>query len=161
MGCIFSPLWCNGVLYRPRVSCGILRRMKAFSFQTRLALDDLHPVEQPTPSPGARQVLLRMRAASLNYRDLSIARGEYGSYRLPLVPISDGAGTIVALGPEIRRFRVGELVCPTYVPDWIAGPIQEETARRRLGGSVDGVLREFMCVDEEALVRAPAHVTAA
>jgi len=147
--------------FRTAGSCGIVSRMKAFVFENRLALDDLHPVEQLAPSPGARQVLLRMRAASLNYRDLSIARGEYGSYRLPLVPVSDGAGVIVALGAEVRRFRVGDLVCPTYVPDWIGGPIQEETARRRLGGPVDGVLRELMCVDEEALVRAPAHFTAA
>lgn len=135
--------------------------MKAFVFESRLALDDLRAVEQPAPSPGPREVLLQMRAASLNYRDLSIARGEYGSYPLPLVPVSDGAGTIVALGSEARRFRVGDLVCPSYVPDWIDGPVQEKTARRRLGGPADGVLREVMCVDEEALVRAPAHFTAA
>jgi NADPH:quinone reductase-like Zn-dependent oxidoreductase len=147
--------------YRTDRSCGIVGRMKAFVFENRLTLNDLHAVEQPAPSPGARQVLLRMQAASLNYRDLSIARGEYGSYPLPLVPVSDGAGTIVAIGSEVRRFRVGELVCPTYVPDWISGPIQEETARRRLGGPVDGVVRELMCVDEQALVCAPAHFTAA
>ena len=135
--------------------------MKAFAFESRLALDDLHAVEQTEPSPSGRQVLVRMRAASLNYRDLSIARGEYGSYRLPLVPVSDGAGTIVALGSAVRRFRVGDLVCPAYVPDWIDGPVKEETAKRRLGGPVDGVLRELMCLDEEALVRAPSHFTAA
>jgi NADPH:quinone reductase-like Zn-dependent oxidoreductase len=135
--------------------------MKAFVFENRLALDDLRRVEQPVPSPGPRQVLLRMRAASLNYRDLSIARGDYGSYRLPLVPVSDGAGTVVAVGPEVRRFQVGDLVCPSYVPDWIEGSIQEQTAMRRLGGPADGVLRELMCVDEDAAVRAPAHLDAA
>lgn len=147
--------------YRSRSSCGIVHGVKAFVFENRLARDDLRVIEQPAPSPGARQVLLRMQAASLNYRDLSIAGGEYGRYPLPLVPVSDGAGTIVALGSEVRRFRVGELVCPTYVPDWIGGPVQEETARRRLGGPADGVMRELMCVDEQALVRAPAHLTAA
>jgi len=135
--------------------------MKAFVFENNLALDDLRAVDCPDPSPGPRQVLLSMRAASLNYRDLSIARGEYGSYPLPLVPVSDGAGSVVAVGSEVRRFRVGDLLCPTYVPDWIEGPIQQETATRRLGGSVDGVLRELMCVDEDAVVRAPAHLTAA
>jgi NADPH:quinone reductase-like Zn-dependent oxidoreductase len=139
----------------------MVSRMKAFVFENRLALDDLRVVERLAPAPGARQVLLRMRAASLNYRDLSIARGEYGRYPLPLVPVSDGAGTIVALGSEVRRLRVGDLVCPSYVPDWLDGAIQEETARRRLGGPVDGVLRELLCVDEEALVRAPAHFTPA
>jgi len=147
--------------YRSRAACCILCRMKAFVFKDRLALDDLRAVEQLAPSPGARQVLLRMRAASLNYRDLSIGRGEYGRYPLPLVPVSDGAGTIVAIGPEVRRFGVGDLVCPTYVPDWLDGPVEETTARRRLGGPLPGVMRELMCVDEEALVRAPSHFTAA
>jgi NADPH:quinone reductase-like Zn-dependent oxidoreductase len=135
--------------------------MKAFVFQSRLALDDLRPVDLPTPEPGPGQILLRMRAASLNYRDLSIARGDYGSFRLPLVPLSDGAGTIVAIGSDVRRFGVGDLVCPSYVPDWSEGPIQEETARRRLGGPSDGVLRELMCVDELAAVRVPAHLDGA
>jgi NADPH:quinone reductase-like Zn-dependent oxidoreductase len=132
--------------------------MKAFVFENRLALDDLRPVEQPAPTPGPRQLLLRMRAASLNYRDLSIARGEYGSYRLPLVPLSDGAGTVIAVGSDVRRFQVGEVVCPSYVPDWIGGPIREQTVARRLGGPADGVLRQLMCVDEDAAVRAPAHL---
>jgi len=135
--------------------------MKAMVFANRLALDDLRVVDRPAPSPGPRQVLLRMRAASLNYRDLSIARGEYGSYPLPLVPVSDGAGEVVAVGPEVCRVRVGDLACPTYVPDWLDGPIQQETAWRRLGGPADGVLSELMCVNEDALVRAPAHFSAA
>jgi NADPH:quinone reductase-like Zn-dependent oxidoreductase len=75
--------------------------------------------------------------------------------------VSDGAGTILAIGSDVRRFRVGDLVYPSYVPDWIGGPIQQETARRRLGGPMDGVARELMCVEEEALVRAPAGFTAA
>jgi len=102
-----------------------------------------------------------MRAAALNYRDLSIARGEYGSYPLPLVPVSDGVGTVIAIGDQVRRFQVGDLVCPSYVPGWVEGAIREETAMRRLGGPSNGVLRELMCVDEEAAVRAPAHLDAA
>jgi NADPH:quinone reductase-like Zn-dependent oxidoreductase len=134
--------------------------MNTVVFASRLALDDLTVVTRPTPTPGPRELLLRMRAASLNYRDLAIARGEYGAYPLPLVPLSDGAGEVVAVGPEVRRFRPGDLVCPAYVPDWIDGPVREETARRRLGGTVDGVLAEWVSVAEEAAVRAPAHLTA-
>jgi NADPH:quinone reductase-like Zn-dependent oxidoreductase len=134
--------------------------MKAIVFKDRLALDDLRMVERPDPAPGPREILVRVRAASLNYRDLSIARGEYGVYALPLVPLSDGAGEVVAVGSEVRRFRVGDRVSPTYVPDWIDGPIQEETAARRLGGPIDGVLRELMCVDESAAVRVPGHLDA-
>lgn len=135
--------------------------MRAIVFENELSLGHLRVVDRSEPSPGPRQVVLRMQAASLNYRDLSIARGEYGSYPLPLVPLSDGAGEVVAVGSEVRRVQLGDLVCPTYVPDWIDGPIQQDTARRRLGGPVDGVLRELMCVDEEAVVRAPAHLSAA
>lgn len=134
--------------------------MKTFVFEQKLALDDLRIVDRPAPTPGPRQVLLRMRAASLNYRDLSIAAGDYGSYALPLVPLSDGAGTVIAVGPDVHRFEVGDLACPAYVPDWIAGPIQRETAARRLGGPADGVLSELICVDEDAAVRAPAHLSA-
>jgi NADPH:quinone reductase-like Zn-dependent oxidoreductase len=101
-----------------------------------------------------------MRAASLNYRDLAIARGGYGVHPLPLIPLSDGVGTVVAVGSEVRRFKVGDLVSPSYVPEWIDGPIREETALRRLGGPIDGVLRELMCVDEDKAVRAPAHLEA-
>jgi NADPH:quinone reductase-like Zn-dependent oxidoreductase len=135
--------------------------MKAFVFEHRLALDDLRLIDRPAPAPGPRQILLRMQAASLNYRDLSIAGGDYGSYPLPLVPLSDGAGTVTAVGAEVRRFRLGDLVSPAYVPDWISGPMRRETALRRLGGPADGVLSELVCLDEEAAVRAPAHLSAA
>jgi NADPH:quinone reductase-like Zn-dependent oxidoreductase len=133
--------------------------MKTIVLQNRLALDELRIVERPDPTPGPREILVCIRAASLNYRDLSIARGEYGSYALPLVPLSDGAGEVVAVGSEVQRFRIGDCVIPTYVPDWIDGPIQQETAVRRLGGPVDGVLRELMCIDEVAAVRAPEHLS--
>jgi NADPH:quinone reductase-like Zn-dependent oxidoreductase len=147
--------------YRRRAGRRILGLMRAVVFENRLALDGLRVVERAAPSVGPRQVLLRMRAASLNYRDLSIARGEYGAYGLPLVPLSDGAGTVIAAGSEAHRFEIGDLVCPSYVPEWIDGPIRPETALRRLGGPVDGVLRELMCVDEDQAVRAPAHLEAA
>ena len=101
--------------------------MKAFQFRERVALDDLAMVELPMPVPGAREVLLRMRAASLNYRDLVIARGEYGRYPVPLIPVSDGAGEVVALGPGVTRFAPGDLACPSYVPDWIDGPVRAES----------------------------------
>ena len=134
--------------------------MKAVVFNSRLALDDLRVVEIAAPTVAPRQILLRMRAASLNYRDLAIARGGYGVHPLPLIPLSDGVGTVVAVGSEVGRFKVGDLVSPSYVPEWIDGPIREETALRRLGGSIDGVLRELMCVDEDKAVRAPAHLEA-
>lgn len=134
--------------------------MKTLQFDTRLSLDDLSLVERPVPSPGSRQMVLRVRAVSLNYRDLAIARGTYGAYPLPLVPGSDAAGEVVQVGADVRRFAVGDAACLSYVPDWVDGPVRAETAQRRLGGPVPGVLSEYVVADESAVVRSPAHLTA-
>jgi NADPH:quinone reductase-like Zn-dependent oxidoreductase len=107
-------------------------------------------------------MVLRMRAVELNYRDLAIARGHYHvAVSPPLVPLSDGAGEVVSIGSKVRRVRVGELACPVYLPDWIDGPISPRVGRRRLGGPSDGVLAEMMCLNEQDVVRAPAHLDAA
>lgn len=137
-----------------------IERMKTLLYQDRISLDTLTLVERPVPEPGPRELLLRMRAVALNYRDLAIARGTYGAFSAPLVPLSDGAGEVVALGRGVTRFRTGDLVCPAYVPDWIDGPVRPEFARRRLGGPSDGVAAEYVVVGEEAAVRAPAHLDA-
>ncbi|HET9933366.1 MAG TPA: NAD(P)-dependent alcohol dehydrogenase [Polyangiaceae bacterium] len=134
--------------------------MKAYVFEKRLALDELKPVERPIPTPKSHEILVAMRAVSLNFRDLAIARGDYGNFPCPLVPLSDGAGEVVACGASVTRFSKGDLVCAAYVPDWIDGPVSERVARRRLGGPSDGVLAEYICVDESAAVRAPAHFDA-
>lgn len=134
--------------------------MKAFVFERRLALEELTPVERPIPTPKPNEILVAMRAVALNFRDLAIARGQYGAFACPLVPLSDGAGEVVACGSAVTRFAKGDLVCAAYVPDWIDGPASERVARRRLGGPVDGVLAEYVCIDEAAAVRAPAHLDA-
>lgn len=130
--------------------------MKTFAYRTRLALDDLAIVERPTPRVGPREVLVRVDAVSLEYRDLAIARGTYGVLPLPLVPASSAAGEVVATGSEVTRFAVGDRVSPAYVPAWRDGPVDEAVARGRLGGPLDGVLAEHVAVHEEALVRTPA-----
>ncbi|HKU98234.1 MAG TPA: NAD(P)-dependent alcohol dehydrogenase [Vineibacter sp.] len=133
--------------------------MKVYAYAERIALADLRVLERPDPLPGAHDVVLRMRAAALNYRDLAIARGNYHvGVAPPLVPVSDGAGEVIAVGAQVTRFRPGDLACPVYLPDWIDGPVSPRVARRRLGGPSDGVLAEFMCVNEEAAVRAPSHL---
>lgn len=133
--------------------------MKAYTYVDRISLDDLRPVEVPDPTPGPHEVVLRMRAAALNYRDLAISSGHYhiNAYP-PLIPISDGAGEVVAVGDRVTRLRVGELACPTYLPDWIDGFCNPAVLRRRLGGPNDGVLSEFFCANEDEVVRAPAHL---
>jgi NADPH:quinone reductase-like Zn-dependent oxidoreductase len=135
------------------------REMRAYLYEERIALDGLVLVERPDPEPGPRDVVLRMRAAALNYRDLAIASGHYHiAVEPPLVPVSDGAGEVVHIGAEVTRVRLGDLACPVYLPDWIEGPDNPAVIRRRMGGPSDGVLSEFVCLHEEEVVRAPADL---
>lgn len=122
-------------------------------------VDQLRRVERPAPTAGPHELLLRIRAASLNYRDLVVVRGEYGTFDLPLVPVSDGVGEVVATGNRVTRFRVGDRVCPAYVPDWIDGAPDEALVRRRLGGPLDGVFAELLVVPETAAVAVPSHLS--
>jgi NADPH:quinone reductase-like Zn-dependent oxidoreductase len=132
--------------------------MKTFEL-SGIGVDSLVFAERPMPPVGPHDLLLRVRAASLNYRDLAIARGEYGKVSLPLVLGSDAVGEVIETGAEATRFAAGERVIPTDTPDWISGPPDERTLRRRLGGPLPGVLSELMVVSEEAAVAAPTHLT--
>jgi NADPH:quinone reductase-like Zn-dependent oxidoreductase len=99
--------------------------MRCYQFTKSVSIEDLQQVERPDPAPGPHDIVLRMRAASLNFRDLAIIRGNYHVDVLaPLVPLSDGAGEVIRIGNEVTRFRVGDLACPTYLPEWIDGPIR-------------------------------------
>jgi NADPH:quinone reductase-like Zn-dependent oxidoreductase len=134
--------------------------MRAVVLQGGFGLDCVRLEERPDPTPAAGQVLLRMRAASLNYRDLSIARGEYDpSLKRTLVLGSDGVGEVVALGEGVTRFAVGERLCPLFVRGWYNGPPTRETPRSSLGGPVDGTFSELLCVAEDDLVRPPEHLS--
>jgi NADPH:quinone reductase-like Zn-dependent oxidoreductase len=133
--------------------------MRAYQFEGDFSMGSLRLARRPDPVPGVRDVVLRMRAVALNYRDLAIMRGEYHTrVSPPLVPLSDGVGEVVQVGAEVTRLRVGELACPTYLPDWIDGPVRPSGVARRLGGPCHGVLAELVCVSEEAAVRAPDHL---
>lgn len=110
----------------------------------------------PAPTPGHGEVLVRLRAAALNYRDYALVYGGYGrALQPPFVLGSDGAGEVVATGPGAARFQFGDRVVLHYVVDWIAGEPTEETTRRRLGGPMDGTFAELVAVPEHALVRLP------
>lgn len=111
----------------------------------------------PVPVPTGRQVLVRMRFASLNYRDLKIVEGRYApAPALPLVPLSDGSGEVVGMGPDARRFRAGQAVIPVYYQGWHVGAMADRPPDcRQLGGDVDGVARDLMLVEEDDLLPVP------
>jgi len=125
-----------------------------------LGLDHLTIVERPEPRPGAGEVLVRLRAASLNYRDLIAIDGGYGSQqkRCDLVPLSDGAGEIVEVGAAVTRWRVGDRVVGCFFARWDSGPPNEQRLAATLGGSIDGVACEYRVFGENAILPIPAHL---
>ena len=125
------------------------------------SLEHLHRGERPAPVAGPGQVLLRMRAASLNYRDLVVLRRGYGSLTgtLPLIPVSDGVGEVVALGAGTTRVSLGDRVCPMFAPEWPGGAPTSARLARTLGGPLDGVMAQLMAIDERGVVKVPAHLS--
>jgi NADPH:quinone reductase-like Zn-dependent oxidoreductase len=135
-------------------------KMKAYEY-SKLGLENLTLVERDVPKPGPHQVVVQFHAASLNYRDLLFARGLYNPRpQLPAVPLSDGAGEIIALGEGVTRWKPGDRVCPLFMQGWIEGPLTSAKSRTALGaGDLDGVLREYGAFHEEGLVRIPEHLS--
>jgi NADPH:quinone reductase-like Zn-dependent oxidoreductase len=134
--------------------------MRAYHFPKRTGFDDLTRVELPMPKPGRRQVLIKIAACSLNYRDLAVA---HGTYRMPvldsLVPLSDGAGEVVEAGPDVTRVKRGDRVAGCFFQGWLGGPINAEVVRHALGGSYQGVLAEYVVLEEDGVVRLPDHLS--
>src|SRR5947209_20086747 len=96
--------------------------MKAIELQSAFGIDSLHVVDRSEPTPGHGQVLLRMKAWSLNYRDLMLVKGQYNPrLRLPFVPLSDGVGEVTAVGPGVDRVKVGERVAGCFMQGWVDG----------------------------------------
>src|SRR5438874_13217802 len=117
-----------------------MRLMKAIELQNTFGIDNLAVVDRPEPSPGPGQVLLKMRAFSLNYRDLLVVKGQYNpKLKLPMVPLSDGVGEVAAVGEGVTRVKVGDRVCPLFMQEWLAGELTDAKARSALGGGNDGV----------------------
>jgi NADPH:quinone reductase-like Zn-dependent oxidoreductase len=121
--------------------------------------EGLKLVERPVPEPGPGEVVVRLRAASLNYRDLVTVRMARPDARTGFVPLSDGCGEIAAVGPGVTRVRVGERVAPQFFPDWISGPPVPEVRATSLGGPADGCLAQYLRVAAHGVTRAPANLS--
>lgn len=135
--------------------------MRAYCVTPAFGLENAALRELPTPEPARGQVLLRVRAASLNYRDLLVAKGEYNPrYPLPLVLGSDAACEIVALGPEtqLAGFGSGDRVCPLFAQGWLSGAPKRQVMQGTLGGPLPGVLAEYVLARSDSLVRIPDYL---
>jgi NADPH:quinone reductase-like Zn-dependent oxidoreductase len=128
---------------------------------TTYGKDGLVITDLPAPHPAPNEVVVRMEAASLNYRDwLMLTRNFYSEkVALPIVPIADGAGVVVETGSAVTRFRPGDRVTTFYKSRWLAGAIRPEWEGHDFGGPCPGVMCELACFDEYSLARAPSHLT--
>jgi NADPH:quinone reductase-like Zn-dependent oxidoreductase len=134
--------------------------MQAYHLAQLGTLDGLVLQDDAMPTPGPRDVLVRVRARSLNYRDLLILNQRYPVPGFPgIVPLSDGAGEVVAVGEEVSRVAVGDRVSGTYFPRWGGGRLELEMAGEQFGCTRHGMLAEFVLAPEQALVKIPAHLS--
>lgn len=134
--------------------------MRAVMLDRAFGLDHLVLSQVDAPRPNKGELLLRMRVAGLNHRDLLIARGVYDSkFQLPLVVASDGVGEVVESGADVSSYPAGTRVCPVFAPFWKEGPPDRATMRKTLGGPLDGTLREYMTVDQASVVEVPEYLS--
>jgi len=133
--------------------------MRCIELSESFGLDHLHLVERPKPEPCPGEVRVKMRAVSLNYRDLMMVNGVYNPrQKLPLIPASDGVGIIDAVGVGVK-IAVGTRVAGCFAPDWLDGEPTREKLRNTLGGPKDGMLAEFVVAAESAVITVPDHLT--
>lgn len=131
--------------------------MKAIAIEGQYGLDHLKEVERLMPNAGPGEIVIKMKAASLNYRDLMTVSAMYGSGRkLPLIPLSDGAGEVVEVGDGVTRVKQGDLVCPSFFQAWISGEPTAGALGTALGGALDGVAQEYMCLPAEGVSKVPS-----
>jgi NADPH:quinone reductase-like Zn-dependent oxidoreductase len=123
-------------------------------------IDALTQVERPDPKPGHRQVLVKIKACSLNFRDIGIVRG---SYRMPVrenvIPLSDGAGEVVEVGPGVSRVKAGDRVAGNFFQRWPGGEPSADTHASALGGGIDGMLADYAVLEEDGVVKIPPHLS--
>lgn len=123
-------------------------------------IDSLELVERPAPQPGSGEVLIKIHAVSLNYRDLMMVKGLYNpKMRLPRIPCSDGAGEVAAVGEGVTAWKTGDRVCGIFMQNWLDGPPTSVKIKGALGGDIDGMLAEFVVLKETGLVRMPEHLS--
>jgi NADPH:quinone reductase-like Zn-dependent oxidoreductase len=133
--------------------------MRAYEI-TKFGLDELKIAEREDPRPGFDQVLVKVRAVALNFRDLMVAKGQYNPrLKMPMVPCSDAAGEVIAVGEGVTRVKTGDRVCGIFMQGWLAGEVNDAAARTALGGAIDGVLAESVVLSQDGVVPIPGDLS--
>lgn len=134
--------------------------MQVWEVHPRQGAEALQLTERPIPSLLPGQVLLKMKAASLNYRDLLTVRGAHTSPdKPPFIPLSDGVGEVVAVGEGVTRVNIGDRVAGIFMQAWISGGFSAEKSKSALGGAIAGILSEYAVLHEAGVVHIPAHLS--
>ena len=133
--------------------------MKVWEIQNAYGIENLREAEKPEPKPGKGEIVVAIKAASLNYRDLLTVIGHAGGFPLPLIPFSDGAGEVSAVGAGVTRVEPGDKVCPLFFQSWLSGPVTAESRNRALGGPLSGVLQQKMLIEAEGVSKYPPHLS--
>ena len=134
--------------------------MKVYEIRDAFGLDHLVCDERADPKPGPGQVLLEMRAASLNYRDILMVGGAYNPRQpLPLIPCSDGVGVVAEVGEGVQSVAVGDRVATLFSQNWQGGEPTYDAIRATLGGPIDGTLAERMVLPEHGVAPVPDHLS--
>jgi NADPH:quinone reductase-like Zn-dependent oxidoreductase len=134
--------------------------MRAFEIQNKFGLNSLTQVERPDPTAAPYHAVIKVRAASLNYRDLLTIEGKYNPrLPLPLVPLSDGVGEVIAVGDGVTRVKMGDRVAANFSQKWLGGEPARAKLGASLGGPLDGMLTQYRALNEEGLVHVPDHLT--
>jgi NADPH:quinone reductase-like Zn-dependent oxidoreductase len=134
--------------------------MKLYEIRETKGVDSLTLIEREVPKPAPGEVLIRVHAVSLNYRDLLIVQGRYmRGLKVPLIPLSDGAGEVVETGAGVTRVKRGDRVAGIFMQNWLSGEVSASSPRSALGGLIDGMLAEYVVLNQEGVVHLPAHLS--
>lgn len=135
--------------------------MKVYEIKSAFGIDNLTLVDRPEPKPGPGQVVVNVKAVSINYRDLLMVQGFYNPKQpLPLIPFSDGAGEVVAVGEGVTRVKPGDRVADCFFQAWISGrPTPETVVPSAMGGPLDGMLAEYVVLNQDGVVKVPNHLS--
>lgn len=135
--------------------------MRAYQLAEGLGIDRLTLADLERPTPGRHQVLVKVHATSLNYRDLLVINGQYprGNLRPNVIPLSDGAGEVVEVGEDVARVKVGDRVAAIFHQSWVAGDVSDEIIGSALGGDLDGMLTEYRLLEDKGVVKLPDYLS--
>ena len=135
--------------------------MRVHELRGDFGIENIILTERDNPPLAAYEVRIKMHAASLNFRDYLMVTGRYNpKQKLPLIPLSDGAGEIVEIGDKVTRFKIGDRVMPIFSQTWIAKrPESDDLRKSALGGPLDGTACEMMTLAESGLVEIPEHLS--